>query len=104
MTLTGVGLDPGKPGLYFQGNNRVAGGAGVHFGDGLRCAGGAVIRLQVRMANDKGESQTTVSIAEKGMVQPGDVKRYQLWYRNPDTTVCGSGFNLSNGYELTWEV
>ena len=104
LTLTGVGLDPGKPGLYFQGNNRVAAGAGVHFGDGLRCAGGAVIRLQVRMANDKGESQTTVSIAEKGMVQPGDVKRYQLWYRNPDTTVCGSGFNLSNGYELTWEV
>jgi hypothetical protein len=102
--LTAVGLDPGKPGLYFQGNNRVAGGAGVHFGDGLRCAGGGVIRLQVRMASESGESQTTTSISLVGGVQPGDVKRYQIWYRNPDTTPCGAGFNLSNGYELTWEI
>jgi hypothetical protein len=104
LSLSAVGLDPSQPGLYFQGNNRVAAGTGVHFGDGLRCAGAAVIRLQVRMASATGESQTTINIAAKGLVQPGDVKRYQLWYRNPLTTPCGSGFNLSNGYELTWEV
>jgi len=104
LTLSAVGLDPSQPGLYFQGNNRVAGGTGAHFGDGLRCAGGGVIRLQVRMASATGESETTIDIAAKGLVQPGDVKRYQLWYRNPNTTPCGSNFNLSNGYELTWEV
>ncbi|MCH2105226.1 MAG: hypothetical protein MK291_01130 [Planctomycetes bacterium] len=104
LILTAVGLVPGEPGLYFQGNNRVAGGSGVHFGDGLRCAGGGVIRLQVRMASGSGESETTASISGLGGVQPGDVKRYQLWYRDPDTTPCGSGFNLSNGYELTWEL
>ncbi|MCH2104379.1 MAG: hypothetical protein MK297_10255 [Planctomycetes bacterium] len=102
LVLSAVGLDPGQPGLYFQGNNRVAGGAGIHFGDGLRCAGGGVIRLQVRVASDSGESETTASISSLGGVQAGDVRRYQLWYRNPNTTLCGSGFNLSNGYEITW--
>ena len=56
------------------------------------------------MASGSGESETTASISGLGGVQPGDVKRYQLWYRDPDTTPCGSGFNLSNGYELTWEL
>ena len=104
LKLTAVGLDPGKPGLYFQGNNRVAGGSGVHFGDGLRCAGGGVIRLQVRMASDTGESQTTASISTIGGVQPGDVKRYQIWYRDPNTSPCGGLFNLSNGMEVTWSA
>jgi len=35
-------------------------------------------------------------------VAPGDVKRYQLWYRDPVTSVCGAQFNLSNGVEVTW--
>ena len=104
LTLFATGLAPSKPGLYFQGNNRVVNGAGVHFGDGLRCAGGGVIRLQVRTSSASGESETTAPIATLGMAQPGDVKRYQLWYRDPEGSPCGSGFNLTNGYELTWEL
>ncbi|HIG10128.1 MAG: hypothetical protein ABGY71_12090 [bacterium] len=103
LTLIASGLDPSQPGLYFQGDNRIAGGAGILFGDGLRCAGGGIVRLQVRAASATGESATTASIATLGGVLPGDVKRYQLWYRNPVASPCGSGFNLSNGYELTWE-
>ena len=63
-----------------------------------------MIRLQVRTSSATGESETTAPIAALGMVQPGDVKRYQLWYRDPDASPCGSGFNLTNGYELTWEL
>ncbi len=100
--LTAVGLDPGKPGLYFQGNNRVAGGAGVHFGDGLRCAGGGVIRLQVRFASTSGASSTTANLVLKGGVAPGDTKRYQLWYRNPSSSPCGAQFNLSNAVEMVF--
>ncbi|MCH2107021.1 MAG: hypothetical protein MK291_10300, partial [Planctomycetes bacterium] len=75
---------------------------GVQFGDGLRCAGGGVIRLQVRFAGVGGWSATTIPLASAGGVSAGDTKRYQLWYRDPQTTFCGTGFNLSNGYEVVW--
>ena len=68
----------------------------------MRCAGGGVIRLQVRFAADDGTSQTTADIAAVGGVSPGDIKRYQLWYRDPITSPCGSLFNLTNGLEVTW--
>jgi len=103
LSLEAFGLDPNQPGLYFQGDNQVAGGLGVGFGDGLRCAGGEVIRLQVVVADAFGDSNTTISVASKGGASAGDVKRYQLWYRNPSTSACLSGFNLSNGYEVAWE-
>jgi hypothetical protein len=102
LVLSAEQLIPSQPGLYFQGNNAVAGGQGVHFGDGLRCAGGGVIRLQVRFAGTVGTSATTINIATKGGVVAGDLKRYQLWYRDPASSTCGALFNLSNGVEITW--
>jgi hypothetical protein len=33
---------------------------------------------------------------------PGDIRRYQAWFRDPFGGPCGSGFNLSNGYEIVW--
>ncbi len=103
LVLTGAQLDPGQPGLYFQGDNAVAGGAGAPFGDGLRCAGGSVVRLEVVSASPQGTSQTSIDIAAKGGVLAGDTKRYQLWYRDPQGSPCGTGFNLSNGLELVWQ-
>ena len=100
FTLQASQLPPG-PGLYFQGNNAINGGQGTYFGDGLRCVGGSVIRLEVRFSS-AGNSQTTIPIADKGGVSAGDLRRYQHWYRDTDSTPCGSGFNLTNGYELTW--
>ena len=100
--LSSDGLDPSQPGLYFQGNNAIADGAGVTFGDGLRCAGGGVIRLQVRFADAAGTSATSIDIGAKGMVGAGDTKRYQVWYRDPNTSPCGAQFNLSNGFEIVW--
>lgn len=102
LVLVGSGLEASQPGLYFQGNNAVNGGAGTAFGDGLRCAGGGVVRLQVRVADISGVSSTTVNVGSVGGVAPGDVKRYQLWYRNPNFSLCGSGYNFTNGLELTW--
>jgi hypothetical protein len=93
-----------QPGLYFQGDNSINSGSGVAFGDGLRCAGGAVIRLQVRFGDANGESATTADLAAKGGVAAGDVKRYQIWYRDPATTPCGGQFNLSQGLEITWSA
>jgi hypothetical protein len=38
------------------------------------------------------------------MPAAGDVKRYQLWYRDPASTPCGAQFNLSNGLEVIWSA
>jgi hypothetical protein len=100
LSLTATGLTTG-PGLFFQGNNAVNGGTGVAFGDGLRCVGGRVKRLQVNFSTF-GESTSTVSIATKGEVIVGDTKYYQYWYRDPNVWICDNGFNTTNGYKVTW--
>ena len=102
LVLHGEGAQPGQPGLYFQGDNAINGGQGVLNGDGLRCAGGNIRRLQVRQTDVNGDSFTTVDIPALGLVNAGEVKRYQLWYRTPGVGLCGTGFNLSNGLELSY--
>ena len=107
LTLITTNVHPSNSGLYFQANNAINSGAGSTFGDGLRCAGGGLIRLQVRFSNSQGVSQTTISIAAKGAVSAGDVKRYQCWYRDTSgDQPCGVGvndFNLSNGLRVSWK-
>jgi hypothetical protein len=102
FTLRGRSLVAGQPGLYFQGNNAVNNGFGNHFGDGLRCAGQSVIRLQVKMASPSGVSQTTTDLIAKGGISAGHIRYYQLWYRDPPSGLCGSGFNLTNGVKVTF--
>jgi len=105
LVLSTTGAEPGNTGLYLQADNRVNGGAGLPFGDGLRCADGNQVRLQIRTADVSGTSSTTIGLAAKGGVSAGDIKRYQYWYRTTDDPPCGVGvwdFNLSNGYEVTW--
>lgn len=102
LVLEGSQLIPTQPGLYFQGDNAVNGGSGIAFGDGLRCAGGNVVRLQVRVADASGASSTTINIGSTGGVSSGQTKRYQLWYRDPQTSMCGTTFNLTNGVEAVW--
>jgi len=103
VVLTATNAIPGQPGLFFQGDNAIAGGNGVAFGDGLRCCGANVVRLQVVVPNGSGSASTSVPIAANGGVSPGDTKCYQYWYRNPGGgSPCGAGFNLTNGYRITW--
>ena len=94
---------PAGTGLYVQANNYILGffGYGSPFGDGLRCVGGGLIRLEVQHSSG-GTSQTTISIVTRGKVSAGDTKRYQYYYRDAKGSPCGTGFNLTNGYELTW--
>src|SRR5690606_24243647 len=47
LQLRATNARPGQPGLFFQGNTALNLGNGFVFGDGLRCCGTGVIRLQV---------------------------------------------------------
>ena len=105
LVLKAAGLTPG-PGLFFQGDNAVNSGNGNPFGDGFRCAGGNVVRLEVQFANaaNSFQTETTISVSTKGGVSVGQTKRYQYWYRDAGSSPCGSLFNLSSGYELVWQA
>ena len=98
--MTGV---PNGPGLFFQGDFAVGAGNGLAFGSGLRCAGGFAVRLEICFSSN-GSSATSVAIGSSGGAAAGETKRYQYWYRDPNGSPCSEPFNLTNGYELTWEL
>lgn len=103
LVLSVSGVPANQPGLLFQGDVANNGGMGVPFGDGLRCAGGTVIRLETVFADASGNATSTIDIAAKGGVSAGDTRYYQHWYRDPSGSPCGSAFNTSNGLEMTWQ-
>jgi hypothetical protein len=106
-TLALVGTNMGNSSaLYFQGTAQVGAGAGALFGDGLRCAGGTVIRLGLE-TNSGGASQyptganPSVSV-RGGITAPGSVRHYQCWYRNAASFCTSATYNLTNGLTVTW--
>ncbi len=84
--------------LLFQGTSPVNGGAGVVFGDGLRCAGGNVTRLGTRAAS-AGAASWGPGLPH-GIGLPTTLQ-FQVWYRNV-VGPCGSGWNLSNGLAVAF--
>ncbi len=104
LVLVGQGM-PNSSVLYFQGTVQVGAGAGAVFGDGLRCAGGTVMRLapKVNVGNGSAYPQgSELPISVKGSIPAaGGVRTYQAWYRNA-TGPCGSGWNLTNGVQVSW--
>jgi hypothetical protein len=102
LVLTGTGL-PNSTALYFQGTTQIASA----FGDGLRCAGGSVIRLGTK-TNAAGTSASPAagdqSVSVRGAVTTaGSVRNYQVWYRNAAAFCTPSTFNLTNGLSVTWQ-
>jgi hypothetical protein len=100
LVLTGSGM-PNSNALYFQGTTQIA----AAFGDGLRCAGGTIIRLGTKL-NTAGTSSYPVagdlSVSVRGNVAAPGVRNYQAWYRNAAAFCTPSTFNLTNGYSVTW--
>ncbi len=98
-------LMPDSAALYFQGSLQIAGGMGVLFGDGLRCVGGTIIRLDTKInaggaSTYPGAGDAPISV--KGANSAGAARNYQVWYRNAAAFCTGSTFNLTNGVATTW--
>ncbi len=106
VMLTGTGM-PNSSALYFQGTAQQGGGAGIVFGDGLRCAGGSVIRLGTK-SNAAGTSNYPVgadqAVSVRGACSAGVTRHYQIWYRNAAAFCSSDTFNLTNGYTLLWQA
>jgi hypothetical protein len=106
MVLSATGLSNSVV-LFFQGTQQAGGGQGSLFGDGLRCAGGSVVRLRSVQAvggaaQFPGGGDPQLHVA--GQVPlGGGVRTYQVWYRNAAPFCTPSTFNLTNGLEVTWQ-
>jgi hypothetical protein len=93
--------------IFLQGSAPTA--SAVAFGSGLRCSGGALLRLFVThasggIANAPGTDGPTLgerSAALGDPLGPGDVRLYQAYYRDP-FAACGSTFNVTNGVRVVW--
>jgi len=99
-------LPVGQPVLLFVGINQLNGGLGVPFGNGLRCAGGQVRRLGVRFTDGAGRAAWGPSMGADGWNPAptvGETRAFQAWYRDPVDSACGSTFNLTNGYAVTFQ-
>ena len=99
LVLHTSGLPSLQPTIYFQANEQIQLGAGIPFGDGLRCAGGAAYRLGVRFADSNGSASWGPTYPNAPW-SAGTERHFQAWYRNNLSPACGTGFNLSNGYTI----
>ena len=101
LILRGEGL-PNSTALFFQGFTQNA----MPFGDGLRCVGGAVIRLgavQVHQGSAAYPPSGGVSISLRGQIgAPGTARSYQAWYRDPAPFCTSAVFNFSNALAIQW--
>lgn len=108
VLLRGSDMPPNSTCLFFQGNAMVNNGMGYLFNDGLRCVGGNVIRLGVKVVDGFGDAvygyqqPGDMQLHVAGMVPPtGGPFYYQVWYRNL-AGLCGNGSNTSNGLAINW--
>lgn len=88
-------------GVVFFGTAQTNGGAGILFGDGLRCAGGALQRLGVVSLDGNGAGTWGPGLASQGGWAAGDTRYFQGWFRD-NAGPCGFGFNTSQAMTLTF--
>ena len=99
FTLAAFDCVPGQFGLFFFGPSRIQ----LPFGDGFRCVGGAVTRLNPALQIDAtGVARYLVDFTSPpaSAIVPGGSPSFQFWYRDP--AAAGAGFNLSDGLTVSF--
>lgn len=96
FSLLGTGLPPDNPGFFFFGTQAVE----MPFGDGKRCVGGDVVRLQKIpvLVNGTVAAQFDFTKAPLDTVMPGIPYYFQLYYRDPESG--GQGYNTTNALAI----
>jgi len=104
LVLEATGLPASQFGLIFAGDSETV---EAPFGDGYLCLGPPYARLPVRQASAGGVLTEGPGIVGSAPLLPplGPLTTigFQCWYRDPGGP-CGSGFNLSNGLIITFEL
>ncbi|MFO1009139.1 MAG: immunoglobulin domain-containing protein [Planctomycetota bacterium] len=106
VVLQGSGMPNTASAIYLKGD--ADNGAGVVFGDGVRCVDGSLIRLRTKQ-NAGGASQFPEvgepSVSVRGQTPSGSglTGYYQVYYRNSAAAFCPPAtFNVTNGLRIDW--
>jgi hypothetical protein len=97
LTLQVSAASATQPGIFYFGDTQPQ----APFGDGFRCAGGNVHRLQVVFTDASGNAMHALDLTSGQLptvIDSGDTWNFQYWFRDP--TFGGNGFNLSDGLEV----
>jgi hypothetical protein len=112
VVLAASELPSGVSCIFLQGDGLV--GAGAVFGDGVRCAGGHLVRLALKSATGgaaafpgAGDPSITARSAALGApIAPTSSRFYQVYYRDNDPVFCpapsGNTWNVTNGMQIHW--
>ncbi|MFN0008593.1 MAG: choice-of-anchor L domain-containing protein [Planctomycetota bacterium] len=111
LGFTTEGQSPTALSILFQGNTTLP--AGITFGQGVRCAGGLIKRMYVKIAvggsisaPQAGDPSVWSRSAQRGdFIQSGQTRLYAVYYR--DNTVlggcpAGAVFNITQTQEVLW--
>ncbi|MBK7642923.1 MAG: hypothetical protein IPJ19_07710 [Planctomycetes bacterium] len=89
--------------IFLQGAAAIAPTA---FGDGLRCAGGQLIRLGVKASSGGGASYPQVGdlpVSIRGSIPAGGATRvYQAYYRDPASFCTALTYNITDALLVNW--
>jgi len=114
VVLTSSGELPVSTTIFLQGNAPIV--SGVVFGDGVRCVGGTLKRLFVKIASggtavapDFGSGDPTIGARSAFLgdpIAPGSTRWYQAYYRDANLGFCpappGNSWNVSSGVAIAW--
>lgn len=90
---------PLMPAMLVQGASLIS----IPFKDGVYCMGGPTRRVEVLILDAAGSGSTTGSIVTGGLIPLiGGTRYYQMWYRDPVFSPCGTGSNFSQGVQIDW--
>lgn len=101
LVFHGSGLPKSTVALLLEGSGQAVGGQGLPFGDGLLCVGGTVVRMQGKLTSPVGTIDYGPGLAASGGWDGGETWNFQVWYRDIPG-VCGSGYNLSSAYQVSF--
>lgn len=106
LLLTAVSM-PNGASLFIQGTDRMSGGLGAVFGDGLLCLGGGTTRLGTKLnaagaSNYGGPAGDALVSVQGGVPAGGGLRLYQVMFRDAVPYCTTATFNLSNGIEIHW--
>jgi hypothetical protein len=111
VVLIASGERPTVISVFLQGNASVG---PLLFGDGLRCAGGALKRLYAKnavggVASAPGAGDLSIRARSAALGDPipaGAMRYYQTYYRDSIGSFCppprGNLWNVTNGLQIRW--
>ena len=97
-------LVPNDNGIFYYGTTQAGGGAGLPFGNGLRCVGSPgnpVFRLPpvAAVGNELSYSIDNTVLPPGGAFVAGSAMHFQAWFRDPSV---GANFDLSDGMTIVF--